>query len=390
MERPPFSAAGSAAGTLYQIRYALLLLAQAALLDDPTTSMQVEGLDDIALTNESGSWAAQSKHHQAETKLSDHSVDLWKTLRIWAYTAMHDPSSLENTIFTLVTTSQCAPESAVNIIARAGAPNLDTAKSVTSTLEAIARTSGNQANKPGYDQFLALRPADRLRLISRIRILDSSPSDVDIQKVLTNLLRNSVTGRPQLLALVRQLEGWWFARIALHLRDASDRITGAEVLNKIREIADSLGPESLPLNYEIFAKAPEDVPEDAVYVKQLRLIECGDNVILRAVTDFVRSARQISEWMREELMFVNELANYDRRLADEWATRFELLRDQVATELDNKVLAEKGRDFYGSIMALPLPIRRDWTDAFIMRGEYHKLANAKTLGWHPRFEESLR
>lgn len=376
-------------GALFQVRYALILLYKAAQ-DDPTASIRVEGLDDVEVKRASGRDLIQTKHHETIASITDHSTDLWKTLRIWSDTVLADPSQLQSTIFALVTTAAHPKSGPLRSLSHAGAVSFEEARIIASRLSEIARMGGNKANQAGYDAFLKLSAGDRARLVTRIRLLDSAIHNVDIADQLERLLRGAVTGEPQLNALVRRLEGWWNARIAINLTDPKDEIIARELYSEIRDIADSLGPESLPPVEDIEPfKALTSAAERLTYVRQLRLLKYGDTVVLRAMTDFVRAQRHISEWMREQLLFVVELSRYKNKLCDEWQLRFDLMVDDLQDITSSKRLIDRGKEFFGAIIAQVLPIRRDWTDSSIMRGVYHELADQKQVGWHPKFKELL-
>lgn len=389
---PSFGVPGSVEGTLFQIRYALLLLVQSALTD-PTVSMRIERLDDIEVVRVGGRELVQAKHHQQLTQVSDFSRDLWKTLRVWCELVKSDRTLLTNGLFTLITTGTCTEGSAVAMLASDGKHSLSTARSVSNELATIAKTSTNQENKKGYKAFLDLTAADRESLLYHVRVVDSSVADTGIADSLCNLLSTTVTGESQVRALVQMLEGWWSNRVVQHLKGLDDWLSGSEVLRQIREIADSLGPQTLPVSDEILAMAlPKTIDESPIYVKQLRLVACGDNVILHAILDFIRAGRQIAEWMREDLILINELSQYKRKLTDEWMVRFQFLLDELdglGESAAVEVAAKRGQQLYQSISQLTLPIRSLFSEGFVMRGTYHDLADCLDVGWHPKYKDKL-
>ncbi|HVR48060.1 MAG TPA: ABC-three component system protein [Candidatus Binatia bacterium] len=387
----PFSAAGPTQGTLFQIRYALWLLVKAAH-DDPTVSIRVEGSDDIEVVRDKGSDLIQTKHHapSVPVPLTDQSSDLWKTLRVWSELTLADSTVLESTLFTLVTTATTKTNDVVHKIAEGRNVSFSDASGIAQRLTAISESGGNKKNRPGYQAFLSLSAGDRARLIQHVRIIDATPSNINISKQLQDALRSTVTGKPQLKALVERLEGWWNSRVASNLQTSGDQITAEELFAEIRDTADSLGPEALPRDEEALAyKALLSINEALIYVRQLRLLEYRDSVILRAITDFVRTQRQISVWMREELLLVNELPRYKQKLFDEWQLRFDFMLDAVQGVTDVHTLIDRGRALYESIIQQSLPIRHDWLDSTIMRGCYHDLADHHDVGWHPHYKELL-
>ena len=79
------SAAQSAAGYLYQGRLALLEALRCAYVDSGI-EIAIEKLDDVSFEKDGTALELlQTKHHLKKSgDLTDSSVDLWKTLRIWA------------------------------------------------------------------------------------------------------------------------------------------------------------------------------------------------------------------------------------------------------------------------------------------------------------------
>lgn len=352
--------------------------------------MRIEGLDDIEVVRADGHELVQAKQHHRAGSLSDQSVDLWKTLRVWSCAAKTDPELLDNSLFVLVTTDVATPNTAVANLARQSG-STSVAQISAAALTKIAISAKNKALAAAYKEYLALNTADREALLLRVRILDGAPSNVDIEQLLSNALRASVAGEPELRALVRQLEGWWAGRVARHLRGADDQIFGSELFHEIHDIAATLGPDTLPVDHTLLAfKASEAaLADEAVYLRQLQLVNCGPNVLLQAITDYVRSQRQIAEWMRVELLFISELARYKRKLTEEWKLRLDLLLDSLSSMDSEKILADRGRGLYQETIQQTLPIRRDFTEGFVMRGSYHSLSNERNVGWHPHYKERL-
>lgn len=107
------AAYASATGYLYQARLALLLAIR-AIDSTPDHELRIEKFDDISFEkNGDPVELIQTKHHATGGNLTDASVDLWKTLRIWA-----DIASTSATLpaFVLMTTSKAPSESAASLL----------------------------------------------------------------------------------------------------------------------------------------------------------------------------------------------------------------------------------------------------------------------------------
>jgi hypothetical protein len=76
-----FTAAPQALGYIYQIRYALFQL----LSEQEDAEITIEKLEDISLeVNGSPYEILHLKQTQASSSLTNRSLELWKTLRIWS------------------------------------------------------------------------------------------------------------------------------------------------------------------------------------------------------------------------------------------------------------------------------------------------------------------
>src|SRR5579863_10081067 len=114
--KSPFDASASAVGYLSQIRGALLL---AVKRDDSADQISLEMLDDVAFSPEDVTslkpvGLLQFKHSVTrKATLTDKSIDLWKTLRVWSDLIRANKVDPQRTIFTLVTTATASAGSAV-------------------------------------------------------------------------------------------------------------------------------------------------------------------------------------------------------------------------------------------------------------------------------------
>lgn len=381
-----FTATGAAAGFVYQIRYALLTLARLAS-SDPGASITIEHLDDIEVATGRGGTRIQTKHHLGDVSLTDRSPEIWKTLRIWAEQVAADDSLPEQTLFLLVTTAE-APVGSIASLLREIHRDIVTAQR---RLDDVAVDQPSEVNRPGCKAWLSLTGTTRGRLLAAIRVIDGSENNVDIARALEGTFYWAARTEDMRRRIVREVEGWWANRVAVHFSTTGDRIGAAELDERVRTIAELLRPDDLPLPEgleQTVATLTED-DEVRILVRQLRLLEYSDVVVVRALTDFFRAETVISEAMRERLYFLAELTRYHGLLKDEWDQRFVLLLEDVQDAADPAALIHAGRRIYAQIMELTLPIRPNRQDPFIMRGVYHALADKLEVGWHPHFKEAL-
>ena len=178
------SAAGPAAGYLYQARLALVEALRYAYVDSGI-EIAVEKFDDVSF--EKGGDALellQTKHHLKQSgELTDRSVDLWKTLGVWADAAKADPSLPGRTRFALVTTAHAPTHSAASYLRPADAGNRDPAKADV-MLARAGRGSRNAVLVKAFAAFNALTPEMRRALVAAIEIIDGAPLIADLESLI--------------------------------------------------------------------------------------------------------------------------------------------------------------------------------------------------------------
>ena len=382
-----FSAAPSALGYLFQIRYALVLLLRA---DEPENVISIEKLDDVAFEEDGEpKQLLQFKHHVINSAtLTDSSTDLWKTLRVWS-TAVRDGSlDLTSVILSLVTTS-CAPADSAASMLRDGVSRNE--NSALGKLHAAGQASTNTVVQRAYAVFQQLALQAQHMLISRIRVLDLAPDILGARELLEKELRLST--RPQFLTgLADRLEGWWFRWAVRHLKDPDSvsSISLREVQLQINDLQEQFRHDNLPIDFPV--ELDKDVadlqPDERLFVEQLRLVTVGNERIKSAISDYWRAFRQRSRWVREELLLDQDLEQYEDRLVREWRELFLIMQENMQEGADS---ALEGRNLYNRVVinGRDIRIRDSVSYPFVMRGSFHILANVLKIGWHPDFEQRL-
>ena len=384
-----FSAAEGALGYLFQCRCALLL-ALRRLRAGEEFSLFLETLDDAVFEREgSPIEVLQTKHHsERSANLTDASPDLWKTLRIWCEGTVNGkiPPSAS---FCLMTTETTGTDSAASCLRT---ENRDVKKAV-GRLRATAISSTNQANKPGYLAFLGLTQDGQAQLLGRVTVLDASPNIVDLDAALREEVRWAAE-RKYLESFLRRLEGWWLGRVVQQLyAGSSSPILSSEFDLQMDDLREQFKREALPVDEDILAaEVDASAYQDALFVRQLQLIGVSPKRTLAAIRDYFRAFEQRSRWMRENLLYIGELGQYERRLVEEWQLVFERVKDDLglsaaaAEDLKRKAAHE----VYRWVEEKVIPIRPNVTEPFVTRGSFHMLSDKLRVGWHLEFLDRLR
>ena len=183
------SAAPSAAGYLYQARLALVQALRYAYVD-AGIEIALEKFDDVSFEKEGAPLELlQTKHHLKKSgDLTDKSVDLWKTLGVWAEAAKADPSLPGRTRFALVTTAQALPGSAASFLRSADSRSRDPAKAEAILVRA-GDASMNTALTKAIAAFKELTPEMRRSLVAAIEVIDGTPLIRDLETLIEEELR---------------------------------------------------------------------------------------------------------------------------------------------------------------------------------------------------------
>jgi hypothetical protein len=392
MEMTTFGVPAATLGHLFQIRYALLLLLRAIRDIGPTVELGLERTDDIEIGTDSNlNSLVQTKHHGGaeegrQVSLSNASSDLWKTIRVWSEGIRNDTIRLPDVHLYLVSTATAAPGSAAGLLR----PTERDPEEALRALKATADTSRAEANQRAYEAFKLLDASQQRALVHAIRVLDGSAGISDLDSLLARELSTNVPAS-MMERVLTKLEGWWGRRVIAHLGAAPfDRITGLEVTAYLHDLQRQLRDDTLPIDDDLLELVELNVSDhdSRVFVRQLRLIGLRHPGILSAIEDYYKAFEQRSRWTREDLLYLGELAQYERRLIDEWRHAFALMESSCPEDEDGRCAA--GLDLYADISQRPIPIRQECNDPFIARGSLHMLADDLRIGWHVEFVARLR
>jgi len=380
-----YSANEPATGYLYQCRYALLASLRRMSEQDEDFLVSVETLDDVAFeTQGQPTEVLQLKHHvKHAANLTDASVDLWKTLRIWCERYTSNSEQLHY----LITTSSISDGSAASFLT---AEDRSVAVAVGRLLQ-TARSSTNATNKPAYAAFLALSDEDREDLIGHVYVIDGSPDITEVFDGLRKEVRWAVASQFR-DSFVQRLEGWWFRRVVAQLVTKSGSILSQEIDSEMNDLREQFKDDNLPIDV-LDLDIEHNAFLDEQFVHQLKLIDVGNRRIRIAIREYFRAFEQRSRWVREDLLHVGELDKYERRLIEEWEILFERMREKLGEDAAEERMKEAAQALYQWVESeANFPIRPRCDEPFVTRGTYHILANGPDprVGWHPDFLDRLK
>lgn len=381
-----FSAAQSMAGYLFQCRYALLRCLD-AVQRSPNSHVAIERYDDISFENDDfAECLIQAKHNITPKSLSDNSVDLWKTIRVWLHELSNGSVTTDSTRFNLITNSTATDECAMSYL-RASSSHRDEAAALK-LLRKAAHASTNDTTKNGREAFLKLTEAEALDFLKKIDVLDNEPGLVDVRDEIVGRL--IVISQAHADDIADQLEGWWLKTLGKHLtQSALPPIPLQQIIQKINDIGDQFKGDGLLIDDPEALGAPSYSKEDEKrsFVKQMRIVELPGRALQRGVQDYYRASAQRAKWARENLLLDGESGRYDADLCDRWermADNF-LVPEPPATDAQKIQYGQKlcmwaNNDAYAF---------RNVVASWITAGSYHGLADTMRIGWHPEYKSLL-
>lgn len=385
-------APGQMAGYLYQVLAALLLILDSK---NDLNKLCIEKFDDVAFVEtDNPKVMIQIKHQiNARGKLTNTSTDLWRSINSWCDSIKTNNMDILTTSFVILTTAIAPTDSAAYFLS--GQQKIrNTEKALELIL--IAANGTQETTKAFRNNFLSLSDEKQRQLISNVYIYDNSIQIKSFREELKRRIRWGTLPRFEDL-ICEQLEGWWFQKAIQFL--CSDRtvyIDQKQVQSKIYEITSSYHEDSLPITVDpLIFPSEKDLEtfgaETQVFIEQLKLIVLSEERIKRAIRDYYHAYQQRAKWVREDLLYIDELETYESQLIDEWHRLYEISNEELSDfeNLDESIKRKAGKKLYNNVENLELYIRERVTQPFIMRGTYHGLSNKLQIGWHVDFYNRL-
>lgn len=387
---PNHQASEQMLGYLYQVRYALALLLEN---DNSDCQISIEKFDDVAFSKDDiPIQLIQLKHHiQHQGNLADASTDMWRTIKVWLDAISETPDILDGTNFLIITTATAPIDSAAFLLKKDSNRNPDTAYQ---KLKTVCFSSVNQAHQRYYDAFREAGEDTVKQLIRQIYIIDCASNIIDVEKDILKHIRYSCIPKHQKM-IYERLEGWWFKKaIDALCCDTPVFVNQNQVRSFIVSVSQEYADDNLPIDILDIDDLQEDnfSANEKIFHEQLKLICLGNHRMQLALRDYYRAFRQRASWVRNDLLYVNELGQYEQRLIDEWEHAFAAM-EETLSETNNATEEEKakeGRQLFSDIEKRDIRIRPKCQEAFIMRGSYHILANQLKIGWHVDFFDRLK
>lgn len=347
-------------------------------------SVSIECLDDVATHAETGDLIEQDKSGLAHNPVTDRSPELWKSLANWVrairggalkddtrfllYVAQGHRGKLIDSIHT--TTSIAAASALVVSIRKKFGGQVKLPKGLAEHVKEVLSAS---------DEVLA-------RLFASLTLENGSGAPNDDLAAMPGMAAISAAKKEAVLTF---LLGWAKKTVDKRIEQRRAAVIPWEEFHKAFVSA----AKKFDRAENVLIATPVDVTEaelqkelrDRNYVRQLQIVQCDDDDMVRAVNDYLRSVTHRTNWSEDGDVIESSFDEFESSLDRAWNSQ------RLAVDIEQKALAdaERGRLLYVKCQQLKVPLQGMEVPDFFVPGSFHTMADSLRIGWHPRFREAV-
>lgn len=386
----PSTAAGQALGYLLQET----VLTHRLLSAKPGDLLSLELLEDVAVHNAAGvpHELVQSTSTAANNPVADRDPKLWKTLFNWISLVKQlgfDPSRIRFVLY--VSTPVAGP--LVNALTAAADPMAAQAALAAArdelwgpAPEFLRRATLPLQLAKFANAVLATDDATLIPIVANFELQCGSGSPHS--DFMAALAQQIILEQTDIEVVAPQMLGWVKQKLEFSLEKQQPAVISRdEFFSAMRAF---IRATSFRQMLRSFASTPSSAEQEQqrlrTYVRQLELIELDETRILGSITDFLMSASERVEWATRGLVNPNSFDELDASLQQVWSNHSLVV--ESAFPADKPI--PRGRSLYGHCMNHQIPVQGMTAPGYFLRGCFHRLADAKTLGWHPDFATLLK
>jgi hypothetical protein len=372
------SAAGQYLGySLQQLRFCHYLL---RVPDKDAVSL--EYLDDVAVHRGDGSYVLeQSKSALNSNPAADRSEVLWKTFANWADLCASGTVSSTTTDFRLYITPTKVGE-IVQLMHAVTSP-----QAVADVLGKIKKLLNPKSKRAGCIPHVTrfLSGGDELcsEIIRRFKLVtEETPEEAVREYVRVGASRVPADAINDLSSAAI---GMSRDRVDKLIREGHPPILQATVFRRSFSVfarrfnlTNLLAHTTPPPSSEVVEALVNSSP---IFVRQLRAIEAGQDMLVTAVSDYLRTTVEKVNWADEGLILESSLDELDSQLE----RHHTITRDEIEDTMAAHSEAARGRTLYRKCASTVLPLEGQPLPGHFIAGAYNCLADASRLGWHPQY-----
>lgn len=345
-------------------------------------SVSIEHLDDVATHTDSGVLVEQDKSGLAHNPVSDRSPELWRSLANWVRAVR--AGALKDGARFLLYVAQGHHGDLIDSIHRA-----TTRASATKIVASLrANFGGNRTLPKGLAEHVkeVLSASDEMlaQLFVNISLENGSGAPNDDLAGMPGMAAISEEQKSNVLTF---LLGWAKKTVDKRIEQGRAAVVTWEEFRKALISA----AKKFDRAENVLIASPVEVTEaelqrelrDRTYVRQLQVVECDDDDMVRAVNDYLRSVTHRTNWSGDGDVIESSFDEFERSLDRAWKSQGAVI------DIEHRALAEaeRGRLLYAKCQQLKVPLQGMEVPDFFVPGSFHTMADSLRVGWHPRFRE---
>lgn len=380
-------APGQALG--YSLQYTLL--AHLLLTAEEGSYCSLEVLDDVAVqAPDGGTRLTQSKSALGGNPVADRAIGLWKSLFNWVQAAQFGHVDATKTIFEVYVST---PREGDIVNRFSGAQTDEQARDAIAhakkTLWGLAPEYPLRAELATelarfVNPVLECDDALLIALIQRFRLRTGSGSP---HADLESLVRTLPVSPSRVADIVNNLCGWVKRQADQLLEAQKPAVISRDEFH--REFTAFVRRIDRDLILTSAARRPTQ--EEAIehlprtFVQQLDLIELSFEDKLEGISDYLRACADRTAWSKRGDVHEASFCDLDEDLKRTWKN----VRRQIDVQFRAAPEVDQGRAIYADCMEHKFPVQGMDPPGHFIPGCFHRLSDAKEVGWHPGYRDRL-
>ena len=345
---------------------------------DSNSVVSLEVFEDVGVKSGEGTLASQTKSSTTKNPVSNSAEPLWKTLRNWLDAIKNKQLAVDNTIFELYVFGDF--DGQICTLFSEATSEVDARGALSRAKEILLNDL-----KPVPKHISDVLGADENELVPLIMHFRYAHGSGQSIEDLKEKLAAKYIPAEFLETVLTYALGWVKSEVDSLLEKKQPAAIAVatfrkEILAYTRSIifsgcfADLAGP----------ARA-EDIEKSRSqrYVRQLDLISIDDDRKLHAISAYLRSSVNRSQWGLMGLLHETSLDDYEFRLTEYWQNS----RAQCEIEFSGRAEILRGQFLLSECMKFSPPLQGAPVPHDFTEGCFHALADVLTVGWHPDFEK---
>ena len=385
-----YAAKGQMYGYLYQIDRVLYWLS----ISSENSVVSIETDDDVVIRLQQGEniktiYEQDKASIKKKYPFSNTNINLWKSITNWLTLIKTKNIDITNSKFLLATNVYSKGNSIIKTLSSAS-----TDKSVYDTayqeLLEIANNKKNKTLSPYIDKFNKFSKDEVIGLLKRVELCEC-PKNFDRQIFIEQIIQNLHLKDDEIpyYDIMNTLYGWIVNTCLSFWENNSDSLFTPKMLWKKRDYLKqqlALKPfieqaaDLIPVtNYE------QEKEKGSIFVKQLDIIDVGEDEKLKAIQDFLRAKQEKHKYALNANITQSHILAYEEGLKENWQHIFwkhKRLNKNLPSDIGYEVYSETLK-YKGKLAGI------EPTYSYLSNGSYHKLANGLVIGWHPDWQNII-